>query len=134
MKDSPFIDKRAKPIPIQTLNPRIVGSHLENFGRPKRHDINRCFPTISVIMTLEFERMSVTNFEKPDQWHASCQSAAQSSHQSKRSALINQIFLYPQVLSKGQDIEESFANYALSLLSSRPRQAEEWEASVVVKT
>jgi len=35
---------------FEILNPRKIGSYPEIFGQTKRHNINRCSPTISVIM------------------------------------------------------------------------------------
>jgi len=45
---------------------RKIGTHLEIFGQPKRHNINKCSPMISVIMALGSEGTPVTNFKEPN--------------------------------------------------------------------
>ena len=49
------------------MRPRKDGSHSKNFGQLEKHNINRCFPLISVIIASKFEETLITNSKRPDQ-------------------------------------------------------------------
>ena len=107
--------------------------HLENFGQPKSHDINRCFPLISVFMGPEFKETSITNFKNPDQ------STHQLSASNAISTSIKKICINDPDLSLPTSIKASLKHQrilhqlcSLLLLSCRVRQVEERVASVVV--
>jgi len=105
---------------------------LENFGQLKRRDIIRRFPSISVIMTLEFEGTSVINFKKPDQL-ARQLSASNAISTSCQKTCINDPDIPLPTSIKSSLRHQRIFNSAFPLFSHSIRQAEERGASVVVK-
>ena len=92
---STFIDRGgAKLTPIQILNPKKTRSHLENFSKLKRQDINCCSLWFLSSRHQDPKGCQLLISRSKVNQHASCQPAAQFSHHSKRSTLMNQIFFY----------------------------------------
>ena len=100
--------------PVQCSQSLKIGSHLETFGQPKRHNINQRFPTISVIMTPGSKGTPLTNFKKQNR------SARQLSANSTILSQSRRIHITDPYLPLPMSIKTSLRHQRISHQLSSP--------------